>query len=130
MVKRLQRGYIALMAVLVVGAAALAIALALLTTGTDRQRESLNGQQATQARGLANACADEALQVIHDNIAYSGTGNLSLGAGSCTYTVTVNTGTTRTITASGTVGSIVRKVQVSVTIGSSNISITSWAELG
>ncbi len=125
-----QSGYIALMFVLIVGAAATAISLTLLMVGTDRQREAGLSAQSSQARGLANACADEAMQQIHDNIAFStNSGALSLGAGNCTYTVTVVTGTTRTVTATGTVGNVVRNVQISVTIGTSSISVTSWQEV-
>ena len=124
-----QSGYIALLAVLIVGAAATAIALALLTIGTDSQRSTLIEQQSKQARSLAVACAEESLQLIHDNIAFSGTNSLALGQGNCSYTVTVATGTTRTVVTSGTVGNVVRKIQFSVTIGSSSISVTSWQEV-
>ncbi len=122
-------GYVALLAVLIVGAAATAIALALLVKGADSQRSGLIEQQSKQARVLATACAEEALQQIHDNIAFAGTNTLSLGQGSCTYTVTVTAGTTRTVAASGTVGNVVRKAQAYVTIGTSSISITSWQEV-
>jgi len=122
-------GYIALLAVLIVGAASTAIALTLLLTGVDAQRSGLVQQQTAQARQLANACAEEALQVVHDNTAYTGTANLTLSTGSCSYTVT-NTGTsTRTISTSATLNNIVRRVTVYVTIGASNISITSWQEV-
>lgn len=126
--ERKESGYIALLAVLILGAAATAISLALLTIGADSQRSMLVTQQSKQARVLATACAQEALQQIHDNIAYSGTGSLIIGQGSCSYTVTVTAGTTRTITTSGTVGSVVRKTQVYVTIGASAISVSSWQE--
>lgn len=124
-----QTGYVALMAVLIVGAAATAIALGMLTTGTDSQRSTLVVQQAVQARSLAEACAEEALQRIHDNTAYTGSSNLSLGQGSCTYTVANTGGSNRTIVTTGTVDSVVRKVNVYVTIGASSISITSWQEV-
>lgn len=124
-----QDGYIALLAVLVVGAAAMATALILLTTGTNIQRTTLVRQQSFQAQQLANACAEEALQVIHDSTSYTGSGNLTLGAGACTYTVASTGSSTRTITATGTVDSVVRKSAVYVTINASSISITSWQEV-
>jgi hypothetical protein len=127
---RSEAGYIALITVLVVGAAAAAIALALLLGGTDSQRSTLIEQQSAQARSLANACAEEAMQQIHDNIAYAGSNTLTLGQGGCTYSVTMQTGITRSITVSGTVGNVVRKIQAYATIGSTSISITSWQEVG
>lgn len=125
-----QSGYVALMAVLIVGAASLATALALLTTGTDAQRAQLVYQQSVQARSLATACAEEALQRMHDTTTYTGTGNLTLGQGTCTYTVTNTGGNNRTIVTSGTVNNVVRKLNVYATIGVSSISITSWQEVG
>lgn len=128
MVKRQQAGYTAFISVLIIGSAAMAIALMLLMSGVNSQRSTLVEQQSKQAQALAIACGQEALQVIHDNIAYAGTGNLSLGQGSCTYTVAVATPTTRTITTDATVGPVVRSLTASVTIGATTISVTSWQE--
>lgn len=127
--RRLQNGYIALITVLIVGAVGIAISMALLINGVDSQRATLVTQQSAQARNLANACAEEALQQIHDSTTFTGTNTLSLGQGTCTYIVTNTGSTTRTIDASGTVGNVVRKNQVYVTIGASSISITSWQEV-
>jgi hypothetical protein len=122
-------GYIALMAVLIVGAASLAIGLALLTMGADSQRSTLVLQQSAQALSLATACAEEALQEIHDDTTFTGTGNLNLGEGTCSYTVTNTGGSNRTITTSGIVGSVTRKLEIYATIGVSSISIISWQEI-
>jgi hypothetical protein len=127
--QRQSGGYVALLAVLIVGAAATAVASTLLLSGVDNQRAALVVQQSVQAQGLATACAEEALQQMHDNSAFTGTNSLSLGQGSCSYTVANTGGSNRTITTSGTVGSVVRKAQIYVTITTS-ISITSWQEVG
>jgi len=124
-----QEGYVALLAVLITGAAGIAIALALLIGGIDSQHATLAEQQSAQARSLASACGEEALQQMHDNTAFTGTNNLSLGQGTCTYTVTNTGGSNRTVTTTGTVDGIVRKLDIRVTIGSSSISITSWQEV-
>jgi len=129
MTNRNESGYIALLTVLIVGAAATAISLTLLTTGTDSQRSGLVEQKSKQARGLAIACAKEALQQIHDNTTFSGTNTLTLGQGSCDYAVAVTSGTTRTVSVSGTVNGVVKKILVYVTIGTSSISVTSWQEV-
>lgn len=124
-----EHGYVALIAVLVIGAASLAIGLTLLTTGTDSQRAALITQQSAQARSLADACAEEALQQIYTEASFTGTASLSQGQGSCTYTITNTGGANRVIDTSGSVKSVVRKVKVYVTITSSSISITSWQEV-
>lgn len=122
-------GYVALMTVLIVGAASVAISLALLVTGTDSQRSTLIEQQSIQAKSLASACAEEALQQIHDDTAFTGTNNLSLGQGSCSYTVTNTGGSNRTITANGVVNGTTRKLEIYATINVSSISIVSWQEV-
>lgn len=124
-----EQGYIALLSVLIVGAAATAISLTLLTTGTDAQRANLVTQQSVQARQLAHGCIEEALQKIHDSTSYTGSDTVTMGAGSCSYTVTNTGGSNRTISATSTLGNVVRKVTTYVTIGSSSISITSWQEV-
>lgn len=122
-------GYVALLSVLVVGAIATAIGVTLLVLGADSQRETLVTQQSIQARSLADACTEEALQQLHDNASFTGTNSLTLGQGNCNYTVTSTGSSTRTISANSTVGNVVRKVLVYVTMSSSSISITSWQEV-
>lgn len=121
-------GFIALMAVLIAGAACVAIATALLTVGTDLQRSSLVYEQSSQARSIATACAEEGLQKIRENISFTGTNTLTFTAGNCTYVVT-NVSGSMTILATGTVQDVVRKVRVYATIASQSISITSWQEI-
>lgn len=127
--KQKSGGYVALLAVLIVGAASVAAALALLTAGTDSQRSTLATQQSIQARNLATACAEEALQQMHDSTSFTGTNNLTLGQGTCTYTVANTGGSTRTIDTTGTINSVVRKLKIYVTINASSLSITSWQEV-
>lgn len=123
-----QSGYVALMAVLVVGAASLAIASTLLLTAADSQRATLITQQSAQARVIAGACAEEALQQIHDDTSFTTAGtNMNVTPGSCTYVVTNTGGNNRTITSSATVGTTVRRLQVTITIGTT-ITINTWQE--
>ena len=124
-----QDGYVALLSVLVVGAVATAIGVTLLVLGADSQRETLVTQQSVQARGLADACVEEALQQLHDSASFTGTDTLTLATGSCTYTVAPTGPSTHTVTATATVGNVVRKVAVYVTMSSSSISVTSWQEV-
>jgi hypothetical protein len=126
--KHKEGGYIALLAVLIIGAGAVAISLALVMSGADSQRAALSELQSRQARALAAACTQEALQVVHDNIAYIGTNSITQGAGSCTYTVTSTSTQSRTIVVTATVGSVVRKIQAYATIGTSSISVSLWQE--
>lgn len=127
--KKYQKGYIALITVLVTGAVGVAIAISLLLLGLGSSRTSFSLEQSNQAKALANACSEEALQQIRDSTSFEGTGGLTLGQGTCTYTVTKLTGQNRTITASGTVGTIIRKVSIALDKITPSINITSWQEV-
>jgi hypothetical protein len=127
-VRNNQSGYIALLTILIVGAVTTAVALTLLLGGADNQRTSLVTQQSAQARALASACAEEALQVLRDNNSYTGTSGLTLPTGNCSYVVTNGSGT-RSVLATGTVQNVVRKIQVYATLSVSSISVISWQEV-
>lgn len=122
-----QSGYVALLAVLIVGAASVAIASALLLTATDSQRSTLISQQSAQARSLATACGEEGLQKLYETPSYTGTTNI--GAIGCSFTVTNTGGNNRLIEASATVGSVIRRVDINATIGATNITVSSWQEV-
>lgn len=123
-------GYIALMAVIVLSAVALAGSVGMLTTGTDNQRAIYANQLASQARQHATACAEEALQIINENRTFLGSGSYNSGGRTCTYTVADGGSSTRVIDVNSSVSSTVYKLKVYGTIGASNISVTSWQEVG
>lgn len=125
-----QSGYIVLISVLIIGAVGVAVAVAVLWLGLGDSKGSFALEQSNQAKALANACSDEALQQIRDSTSYTGTGNLTLGQGTCTYTVTNTGGTSRTITSTGTVGTVVRKVKITIDTINPSINVTSWKEVG
>lgn len=126
---RLENGYILLMTMLIIGAASVAITLALLLNSTDVTKSGLISQQSMLARDAAESCSEEGLLQIQGNTAYTGSGNIALTSASCTYTVTNTGGNNRTIDSSGVSGNSTRKIKIYATIGASSISITSWQEV-
>lgn len=125
-----QGGFITLISILVAGAVGLAITLSLILLGLGSARTSFAVERSNQAKALANACAEEGLQQIRNSTPFTGSGNLTLGQGTCTYTVTSQGGPNRTITASGTVGTIIRRVSITVNAINPLITPTSWQEVG
>ena len=123
------RGYMTLISVLIVGAVGVAVAVSLVLLGLSSSRASFSLEQSNQTKALANACAEEALQQIRDLTSFSGTDSLTLGQGSCTYTVTTGSGENRTIEASGNVDTIARRVKITIDQINPNINITSWQEV-
>lgn len=121
-------GFVALISVIIIGAAAVSVAVSLLLLGLGSSKTSFALEQSNQAKSLANACAEQALEIIRENPPYSGTGGLALSYGTCAYTVIDSGGQNRTINAGGTAGSIIRKVKVSVSQITPVINISSWQE--
>ena len=122
-------GYITLLSVLVVGAVGTSIAISLILLGLGSSRTGFAEEQSDQSKALANACAEEGLQQISDSMSYAGSGTLTLGQGLCIYIVTSQGGQNRTIVASGTVGTITRKVKIIINQINPTIRVVSWQEV-
>lgn len=124
-----QSGYIALLSVIMVGAMAVVVAVTFLSVGINWSQTSFDLERSKQTTVLAHACAEEALQQIRSSTPYTGSGNLNLGQGSCTYTVSSGGGQNRTIDVSATVGPMTRKIQITITAITPLIVISSWQEV-
>ena len=85
-------GFITLVSVLVVGAVGTAISASVVLLGLGASRTSFAIEQSNQAKALSIACSDEALMQIRYDTSYSGSGNLTLGQGTCSYTVAAGAG--------------------------------------
>ena len=124
-----QRGYITLLSVLIVSTVGFAVAVTLILLGLGSGRSSFSIEQSNQAKSVANACAERALQEIRNNTAYSGNGNLTLGQGSCSFIVSNTGGENRLINSSGQVGEVIRKVEININTINPQINILSWQEV-
>lgn len=134
-------GYITFLSILVFSVIGLSVATSLILLGLNSSRASFIFEQSNQAKALANACAEEALQKIADSTKYKGSDILILGQGSCNYTVAdigkicIGTkckekGITKLVAASGAVGTVTRKIRISIDIVDSLINLTYWQEQG
>ena len=121
--------YVTLISVLIVSSIGLSIAISLMLLGIGTSRNSLAVEQANQAKTVANACAETALRRIRFEPGFAGSDSIAIGQGMCSYTVTNLGGDNRDIDATGTVGTIVRKVQISVNDIDVEIGIGSWKEV-
>lgn len=124
-----KRGYITLVSVLVLGAAGLSITLSMLLLGIDASKHSLIYLNGNKALSMAEACAEEALEVIKENSSFAGSGNLTFGGGSCSYDVINTGGSTRSIASSGSIDTIVRRISIIIDAVEPEIHIASWQEV-
>lgn len=122
------RGFGTLLIVILLGGVALALTLTLSTSSLWSIRGSIDSKSSNITKSLVNACAEIALETMRENNSYTGTSNVALSGSSCLYTVTNTGGTTRSVTVSGTVNGVTRKL--SITTSSFNpLTIASWQEL-
>lgn len=122
------RGFSTLFIVIILGGIALSLTLALSTSSVWSIRGSIDAKTSNTTKSLVNACAEVALEAIRENNSYTGTNSVVLNNNTCTYTITNTDGTTRSITVSGTVSDITRKL--SITTSSFNpLVISSWQEV-
>ncbi len=122
-------GYIALMSVVIIGAAGAAIAVSVILLGLASSRSSLASTQSSQAKASAEACAEQALQNIRNSSVFSGSGQLVLDSGTCSYEVIDRGGESRSIFASGTVETVVRKLRIDISAINPMIACDSWQEV-
>jgi hypothetical protein len=124
-----QKGFVTLMSVIIIGSVGLVLAALLYMSSIWAIKTSGDDAFSVQARKAADACVETALQKIHDSTSFSGSDNIVLGSGSCSYLVTNTGGTNRTISATGTASSLYRKDSVSITAVSPKIIVSSWQEV-
>lgn len=105
------------------------IGSSLILLGIGATQTSQAVSDANEAAALADACAEDALQRLRLDNATTGTSNLTLGNGTCTYTITNSGGSNRDIEATGTVNDVIRKVAVNIDQLSPIINISSWQEV-
>jgi len=122
-------GYVTLLSVLFLGALGLAVSLTLMTASIYTSKSSLVLSQSKGAQALADACAEEALRQIKATTSYTGSDTLTLWDGSCTYTVSNESGNVKLIQASGTVSNAIRKTRVRALVTGPNLSLNEWQEL-
>jgi len=123
------RGFGALIAVLVLGAIVTSVAAYMILIGIDISRTGVALEASAKAKALSAACVEEGIEKIRESIVFAGSGSLIIGDGSCSYTVTNTGGTNRTITSTGTVGDLVRKSKATINGINPTINVASWQEL-
>lgn len=129
------RGYVALMSVLIVSAVGVMIAISLLTLGISYQRSSFILEQSYSAEAIANACSNVALEKIRLDAMYMGGETINFGANYCNILSIIKNIDVYTINTEGVVGSILRKNKIVVSrsvdidTGAVFLVIDSWQDV-
>ena len=118
-----QKGYIALISLLIIVATALTIGLAISLRGVEEIQISFGKSQAVKAENLANACIEEGLERLRNNWSnYSD--SLAIGDNSCIINAEVS-GSIATLYATGTADIYTQKIEVQV---DDSLNVIYWEE--
>lgn len=123
-----ENGVVLLLSVLIATAVGVAVGISVIMGGLILSQGSQAHREANQAKSLANACADLALQQIRSNTSFTGTNTVAISGNNCSYTVTSGPGEARTATSSATINASTRRVTVQISNINPSIVITSWQE--
>lgn len=124
-----ERGAVALISVLVIGAVGTAIAMSLALMGIDAARMSALGESIAKARRNANTCAESALNALRLDDAYTGNTSYAVLEGTCEVLPVTGSGGARRVQARGTVNNVIRKVEVQTTEINPLVVVQSWYEV-
>lgn len=128
--KNNQKAYIALIALVILGAFTLILAVSLNKINITDLKLITSEQISNEAFFAADACAEEALLRLKRDPAFR-EGNLNIRTANCTISITAN-GDQRTITATGVSEEYIREIETIVNLttnGSAiNASTVSWKE--
>lgn len=127
-IQRDERGVVLLLSVLIATAVGVAIGISVILGGIILSQGSQAHRESNQAKSLANACADIALQQIRNSTPFTGTNTISISGNNCTYTVTSGAGEARTVTANATINGTTRRVTVQISAINPSIVVSSWQE--
>jgi len=125
-----QQGYIALMSLIIISVLVVLIASSANLLSISESVMGLQENQGWEVYYLANACAEEALMKLKNDLNYSGNETLGFDNGNCTIKPLEGTGSeNRIIKTSGTAYNQVRKIRIEINRVSPDTEIKSWQEV-
>jgi hypothetical protein len=124
----MQKGFSTLFIVIILGSAALSLAIAFSTSSMWSVQSSRLTKQSSQARFLTYACGEVALEKLREDVGFLGTEIITLNGDDCEYTITNMGGDTRKILVTSVVKSVTQKLEIN-TDSFNPLNVTSWQEI-
>jgi Tfp pilus assembly protein PilV len=124
--KNNQKGYIALISVIIAFAVALMIVISAGLLGVSELKMELQKSQSLQSYYLANLCAEHSLMRLKENMSYNGDELINLAEGTCRI-LPIEGKWTLKVSASSS--GQVKKMKIIVSQIRPKISIDSWQEV-
>ena len=125
-----EQGYIALISVIIISALIILIASSANLISISESNMGLGERQSWEAFYLANACGEEALIKLKEDLKYKGNETFVFDNGSCEILGATGGGNrNRVIRASGSAYNMVRKIKIEINQVNPEMDIESWLEV-
>lgn len=123
---KIKNGFITILSIAMVGSLGLAVVLvvSMFSIGSVRSVKSIYSSY--QAKNLADACAEIALQELRNSPSFSGSANLNLWGGNCNYQINDPVNSLREIRTVGEVNNYNKKIKILIDQIDPKINIISW----
>jgi len=121
------RGYIALISVLIISATILLIAIGVSQFGISQSKMTIQKSQASESYYLAQACAENALMKLKEDLGYRGNEVLNIEGNSCTVLPVEGSGNkNRLVKTSSNAYNQTRKIKIEINRVNPTMNIKSW----
>ena len=125
-----QKGYIALISILIISGVTLLVAISANLLGISEADMGLQKNQSSRSFYLAVLCAEDALMKLRDNLEYPGNEVLVIGDGTCNILPVEGSGNqNRVIKTTGTIFNQTRKIKIQINKVNPKMRINSWQEV-
>lgn len=128
--KNNQKGYIALILILIVLGLALTIAISANLSGISEADMGLQKSQSSQSFYLANLCAEDALMKLKKDLEYKGGETLTFDQGNCVILPIEGNGNfDRVVKTEGNIYNQIRRIEIKINKVNPKTEIGSWREI-
>jgi len=125
-----QKGYIALILILIILGLTLMIAISANLSGISEADMGLQKSQSSESFYLATLCAEDALMKLKRNLGYPGNETLTIGEGNCNILSVEGSGNTnRVVKTAGNIYNQTRRIRIQINVVNPKMKINSWQEV-
>ncbi|MEI7604088.1 MAG: hypothetical protein WCJ19_03650 [bacterium] len=125
-----QKGYIAIVSVLLLGIVTILIAISVVLMSIDNAMTVSALNDSNRARDLSRACAEVAMNNLRSSLSYAGNETITIDSNACHILSVLGTGnTSRTIQTDSTVGKSTQRMRIIISQVTPATVISSWQEV-
>jgi len=127
----MNKGYIALISILIISALMLTISIGLSLRSIGETKMALAEQLSSRALALADACAEHALEKLKEDLNYSGNETIIIdGSDTCDVLATEGSdNNNRIVKTQATISDYVRKIKADIAVVNPEMQFNYWNEV-